>query len=254
MMLYCVVILAIYISFSAFFQVFFNVLCCTQGCMSLMSAPKIGRETPTGGSYFFRHVVITKKQYLPGLQGCSLSCRNIPFIWYCVFFINEGFWLVWNSPQNRLGSGSPGVRGQRRSKQLWLVVCLFNCVQRQFWLRPSVLPLENAGKVGGTRLILTWELVWLCQARTSGPQVWIGNGSWISSLKQRGASQGCTRVRVFNPLLFAILLAHWPQTADSCNVYAMSFTCDRGGYQNNTHSAARKHSSTHPRKQEHMQR
>ncbi len=43
------------------------------------TAPRV-RKTPMKGSYSSLRIVITKKQYSPGLQGCYLSYWIIPFI------------------------------------------------------------------------------------------------------------------------------------------------------------------------------
>ncbi len=82
MLLHCIVILAIYVSLSAFIRCLFNVLCCTRGCVSLV-------PHSTSCCSFLR-VVTTKKQNFLGRQGCYLSGPNIPSIKYTVVFNNEG--------------------------------------------------------------------------------------------------------------------------------------------------------------------
>lgn len=53
------------------------------------------------------------------------------------------------------------------------------------------------------------------------------------------------RSECLTPVLFAISLTAWFQTADLCNVSAMPFTCVDEGCQNNTHSAVHKHNCAH---------
>ncbi len=99
MLLHSVVILAVYVSFSAFVQCFFNVLCCMNLTLreSHVHTAHIGRKTPTPifstqSSFSSLCVVLTKKQYFPGHHGCYPSDRNIPLINNLSFSITKGFW------------------------------------------------------------------------------------------------------------------------------------------------------------------
>ncbi len=130
-------ILAIYVSFSAFVCCFLTC-CVVPELTSQVSTAQIGRKL-----LFFPTCSNHKKQYLPGCRGCAPPCRKIPFKYYFLVFNHKRFWLTWNSTQNEHDGSSAGVLGERRGKQLWLVVCLSSCVQRRFWLRPLVLPLGN---------------------------------------------------------------------------------------------------------------
>ncbi len=100
--------------------------------------------------FFF--VVFTKNSQLP--------CRNNPLISYCVVFRTKVLlaWLKFLSKQT--WRCSPRVQGEKRGKQLWLVVCLSNCIQRQFCLRWLVLPFRNKLYQTDSHL----RLVWPCQA------------------------------------------------------------------------------------------
>ncbi len=63
MFLYWVMILDIYISFSASVQCFLMccvMLCCNKVAEHQVNTPQIGRKTPTKGLYSSSHLVITK--------------------------------------------------------------------------------------------------------------------------------------------------------------------------------------------------
>ncbi len=89
--------------------------------------------------------IASQEQYMPGVQSCY---SNPP------------------EPENETKQTWCWVTRGRQSKQLWLVVCLyvypiafrgsFDCVRWYF-------PLEMKWESRGTRLILFWELVGLCQ-------------------------------------------------------------------------------------------
>ncbi len=89
---------------------------------------------------------------------------NVTFSQHCVVFNNKGFWLAWNSTQTNMAvarlecEGKDGVNSSD-----WLYAnaitstSTFDCV---CWYCPLKMNSESRG----TRLILAWELVWLCHA------------------------------------------------------------------------------------------
>ncbi len=155
-LLYCGVVLAIYVSFSAFIWCFLTC-CVVLRLLSLVSAPQIGRKTPIKGFYFSLRVVITKRKCLPSRHGCFPSCRNIPFIYYWLVFNNEGFCSPEIPLKTNMTPAREGKDGVNSSDWLYVYpVALggsFDCC------------LEMNCESRGNRLNLIWELVWLCQAR-----------------------------------------------------------------------------------------
>ncbi len=76
MLLFWVVILAINVSFRAHVPCFLT--CCAVSAAEFqVDTAQIRGQTLTKGSYSSLCVAVTKKLYLPGLQGCSPSCENI---------------------------------------------------------------------------------------------------------------------------------------------------------------------------------
>ncbi len=109
--LHCVVLLAIYFSFSVFIWYFLNMLCCTWGCQeSQVHTAQMGRKTPIEGPYYSLRVVITKKCYL--LFSKVVICRVGTFLLFNIakFSIKRVFWSdrVLNSSQSKHGAHSPG--------------------------------------------------------------------------------------------------------------------------------------------------
>ncbi len=79
MLLYWVVILAIFVGFGAFLLCVF-LTCCVVLRESPVRIAQTGRKASSKGSYSPLQVVITKKQCILCLQGCYPSGRNIPCI------------------------------------------------------------------------------------------------------------------------------------------------------------------------------
>ncbi len=80
MLFYCVVISAVYLSFSASVPCFLSAYCVVPRLLSQLDTAQIGRKTPTKGSYSSLCVVITRKQYISCPQGCYPFGWNIPCI------------------------------------------------------------------------------------------------------------------------------------------------------------------------------
>ncbi len=80
MLLNCVVILAIYVTFVLLTGVMCYVVLHLKLHESHAYTAQIGRKTPTKSSCPSVRVVIPKQQYFPGHQGCYLSGQNIYLI------------------------------------------------------------------------------------------------------------------------------------------------------------------------------